>query len=91
MPFRNLIPHKGGRSTSSRCEDFTTLPTTSALTGVYLPGALGNQTPRMTLLLPSLLVRFVAMMIHNTHSPTAAFQKYLNENPWSLEARMYDI
>lgn len=48
----------------------------------------------MTLLLPSLLVRFVAMMTHNTHnthSPTAAFQKYLNENPWSLEARMYDV
>jgi hypothetical protein len=45
----------------------------------------------MTLLFPSLLGRFVAMLTYNTHSPTAAFQKYLNENPWSLEARVYDI
>jgi hypothetical protein len=45
----------------------------------------------MTLLFPSLLGRIVAMLIKNTHSPAAAFQKYLDENPWSLEARVYDI
>ena len=47
--------------------------------------------PRMTLLFPSLLGRIVAMLIKNTHSPAAAFQKYLDENPWSLAARMYDV
>lgn len=38
-----------------------------------------------------LLQRIAAMLIRNTHSPAASFQKYLDENPWSLEARMYDI
>lgn len=52
---------------------------------------LSEKIPNMTFLSTSLLGRIVAMLIRATHSPSAAFQKYLDENPWSPEAKMYDI
>lgn len=38
----------------------------------------------------SLLEAIAAMLIRAMHNPTVAFQTYLEENPWSLEARVYD-
>jgi hypothetical protein len=38
----------------------------------------------------SLLNRIALVLIRAMHSPKAAFQTYLDENPWSLEARIYD-
>lgn len=39
----------------------------------------------------SLLEQIAAMIKRAMHNPTVAFQVYLDENPWSLEARVYDV
>jgi hypothetical protein len=38
-----------------------------------------------------LLETIAAILVRAMHSPTVAFQTYLDENPWSPEAKMYDV
>lgn len=39
----------------------------------------------------TLLDQIAAMLVRAMHNPAVGFQTYLDENPWSLEARVYDI
>lgn len=38
----------------------------------------------------SLINQITAILVRAMHNPASAFQTYLDENPWSLEARIYD-
>ena len=42
-----------------------------------------------TVLIPMLLI--LKALFCPDHCPTMAFKKYLEENPWAPEARMYEV
>ena len=39
----------------------------------------------------NLLDQIAAMLVRTMHSPAVGFQTYLDENPWSLEAKTFDV